>query len=126
MEETEFATFKEWMLDRFDRDQMADLSQYGAKGGFSGLTYYRDTQALYDKYKREIWAMLREDANNAGYNNALEYVAIFGAADGADDAISFENLLVWYAAERIAYDAVELGWCKDDEDEEDSDSGEDQ
>lgn len=83
-------------------DTMRDLASHGADAGFPGITYYRDTVALYERHHDEIWEMLEDDASGMGYPHALALVATFGGATNVGSQDQLANLLVWYAAERIA------------------------
>ncbi len=93
-------TFKQWMKANL-KDSMQDIANHGADQGYPGLTYYKETCQLYDKFKEEIWDALEEDREDMGYKNIFELIATFGRADAGSDE-EFKNLLVWYMAERIA------------------------
>jgi hypothetical protein len=95
-------TFKEWLQETLDADQIKNLANYGADAGWPGLTYYKDTCALYEEYEAEIWECLSDDASGQGYKNILELIATFGGSDCVSCKDTFENLLVWYMAERTA------------------------
>lgn len=99
-------TFTDWILKQFDRETLADIAKFGCQCGFSGITMYRETIALYRRYKDDIWNMLYQDAESFGYS-IPELIATFGGAKNITNSDSFENLLVWYAAEKIAYQAIE-------------------
>ena len=103
-------TFKQWMNANL-KDYYKDIAGHGCSAGFPGLTYYTDTAKLYGKFKDDIFSMLDEDAEDQGVT-IPELIASFNGAD-VWDCGTFENLLVWYAAERIAYSATE-----EDEDED--------
>ena len=98
--------FKEWMLKEHDQDTLQDIARYGCCNGFPGLTYYSETTSLYRTYKQDIWNMLCEDAEEQGLN-VMELIATFNGADNVQNTVTFENLLVWYAAEKIAYEAAD-------------------
>lgn len=93
-------TFKEWLQEKLDADQIKDLAEHGAAAGWPGLTYYRDTCALYEEYEAEIWECLNDDADAMGEPNVLKLIATLNGADCVSDKDTFENLLVWYMAER--------------------------
>lgn len=117
--EMEFKTFKEWMLHQFEHNELADLCNHGAQGGFSGLIYYHETTALYNQYHEDIWEMLYDDAESLGIH-CLELVATFGGARDVHSDAQYKNLLIWYAAEKIA-DEVTQGEYQSDDDSNDSD-----
>ncbi len=101
-------SFRDWMSRKFKRSELKDMVNYGVAGGFLGLIYYDETTALYRKFKEEIWTMLHEDADDQGVN-ILELICSFREASHIDSHEQFANLLVWYAAERIARDIIENG-----------------
>ncbi len=98
-------TFKAWMLANLDESQIRDIAEHGADSGWPGLTYYNDTCKLYNRFKEEIWEMLLEDAENLGQNVFL-MIGGFGGAGAVGSVEQFENLMTWYAAERIAQDVI--------------------
>jgi hypothetical protein len=104
-------TFKNWMTKQYEHDEMADLANHGAKNGFPGMSYYSETAELYKEYHEDIWNMLNDDAEMMD-QTPLELIAGFGDAASVGNAIQFENLLVWYAAEKISRDLTD-----DDDDE---------
>ena len=100
------ATFEKWVINTFSKSELSDITNYGANAGFTGLTYYKDTCKLYNKFKEEIWRLLREDADAMGIN-IFEMLNSFRGIKDVDSAEHFENLMTWYAAERVAYNLVE-------------------
>lgn len=85
-----------------DDDNLRDVANHGASGGFPGFMYYKDTMEFYDKNEDAIWELLEENADSLGEKNPLALIATFqGAKDVHDDA-SFKNLLAWFALEEAA------------------------
>lgn len=95
-------TFREWMKRNFDRNQLKDIAMHGVDAGWSGLTYYADTGRLYKKFHEEIWTLAGEMAEGMGHKHVLELIASFNGATQVCDAGTFENLMVWFAAEEYA------------------------
>jgi len=83
-------------------DTLRDIARHGADSGWPGLTWYADTAKLYEEYADEIWEALYEDADSFGSDSVLALIAGFGGAKNVGSAVQFENLLVWYMAERVA------------------------
>ena len=108
-------TFKKWMLNQFTHNELADLCNHGAQNGFSGLIYYPETTALYNQYRDDIWDMLEEDRIQLGYQTCLELIASFNGAKNVGSENQYKNLLVWYAAERIAFEITQGEYSSDDE-----------
>ena len=99
-------TFRAWMRANFDNSYLHDMVTHGCIGGFPGLTYYTDTAKLYRRFSGEIWDMLTEAAEEFDAANVFEYIAGFTHAKDVGGVTQAENLLVWYAAERIAAQLV--------------------
>ena len=99
-------TFTVWMKANHCKATLADIAHHGADQGWPGLIYYTDTCKLYARFKEEIWEMLYNDADDIGCC-PLEFVASFNRTYEITDFWHFENLLVWYAAERVAAKLVD-------------------
>lgn len=95
-------TFREWLAEMLDAEQIEDLATHGADAGWPGLTYYRETRALYERFEGEIWEALERDAEDFGASSPLALVATFGGAGNVHGDDQLRNLLVWYMAERVA------------------------
>ena len=111
--ETFPTTFRAFLIDNLgDQDDepgyLEDIANYGAHAGFPHLTYTRDCVDLHDRYESELWAMLRSDADDFGYDNVAAFLASLSRSDWnmLDDLDGTKTLIVWYAAERIAWEIV--------------------
>lgn len=98
-------TFKDWFAANLAEDA-ADIAKHGADAGFSGIIYTNECAELFDRYEDEIYSMVSDDAEEFGAKNVPEFIATFGRADMAETMAGFKNLLVWYAAERMANELV--------------------
>jgi hypothetical protein len=98
-------TFKEWLVKNL-KEELQDIASDGCESGFPGLTYYSETSSLYDRYQKDIWKMLSADATNMGDANVLGFIASLNGAKNVSDDETFKNLLVWYAAEKLADEIV--------------------
>ncbi len=109
MESGENTTFESWLKANLEPSEIKDLASHGADAGWPGLTYYSETGELYEKYKEEIWKALSDDADELGHKSVFEMIAQFREATSVTCVESFENLMVWYMAERTAHrlDALE-------------------
>ena len=99
-------TFRNWLVSQYNQDELRDLAERGAQDGFNGMIYHSETSELYKKHYDEIWEMLQEDAEAQGITE-LQLIASFGGAEHACNKQKFENLLVWYAAERTAQKIID-------------------
>lgn len=103
------STLKGWVQEHYDEDQLRDLYTHGAAAGFPGITYYRHTNQLYDKYADEIWDRLSDQAVAFGYANPIKLVASFNGANNVWNEAQWKNLLVWWYVEETAAQLVEGG-----------------
>ncbi len=108
-------TFRAWMRANFDAGELCGIAEHGAESGWPGITYYTDTAKLYRRFADELWQMAFEDYQDQGMQdpdpmayphtwkpNLLKWIADLGGADSVEDGDTFENLMVWYGAERVA------------------------
>ena len=102
MESDEIRNFEEWLKSNLDADQLKDLASHGADAGWPGLTYYSETCEAYERFKSEIWKALLEDADEFGCKSVFDMISNFGGAASVSCVEHFENLMVWYMAERTA------------------------
>jgi hypothetical protein len=84
------------------KDDLQDIANHGADAGYSGITYYRDTVHLYERFEDEIFEALTDDTEQFGADNVPAFIATFRRADDCDSPTGFKNLLVWYYVERVA------------------------
>jgi glycerate kinase len=106
-------SFQHW-LELQERDNpgyLDNLASAGASGGVSGLTYYKETTALYDKFQDEIWKTLDEFAWNVWEDGEETVLSLLNAEARhknieINDPASFKNLAVWYYVEVKAQDMI--------------------
>jgi len=84
-----------------ERFLIKDIATHGCSGGVSGLTYYTETIAFYDKHKKEIWDMLYDMSEDQGFSIPFLISDFKGSRDVSDED-TFKNLLVWWAVETKA------------------------
>lgn len=99
-------TFKAWMKANLS-DYLEDIANYGADAGFPHMTYYADTSEIYDAFSNEIWEQLNNDVEELGYKNVFDMMQHWNRVDMSHSDASLKCLLVWYMAERVAYELVE-------------------
>ena len=88
--------FKQYLIDNYDHNTLADIARYGCSGGVAGLIYYTETEALYSKFAHAIHDALREYKMATG-----EFPQ--SIVQEVDHFESFSNSLVWFAAEWFAH-----------------------
>jgi len=103
------STFKDWMKANFTHKELKDIATNGVVGGtFSGLDNYIDTTHLYNKFHRELWAIVISDAWSYGYKNPYSFLGHLHPeyVDGVVDDETHKNFIVWYCAESVARQIV--------------------
>jgi hypothetical protein len=91
-------TFKQWMKDTYDREELRAIADHGCQSGVAGgMIYYNETCALYDKHSEEMHDMLHEHEENFG--EMPQYVI-----ENLGCIIGFKNSVVWFCAEVLAQD----------------------
>ena len=46
---------KKWLLENYELDEIRDMYEHGCLQGFHGLTYYVETNKLYEEYSDDVW-----------------------------------------------------------------------
>ena len=109
-----------------DIQQVDDVCNYGAGGGVSGFIYYSETHSFTIKHRKQIAALLEEEAEDLG-EDVVQMVSNFGyfrrnggidAEDkkdlykllggGKPEQGSITNILAWYALETVC------GWISNE------------
>jgi hypothetical protein len=96
-------TFRAWFKNNL-MDYAKDIANHGADAGYPYITYNTEAARLFDKFGDEIWNMATEDAEAMGNKSVMEFIAGFRRKDMAEDLLTFKVLMVWYAAEKVAYE----------------------
>ena len=100
-------TFRAWLTETLDAEQIEDLAGHGADAGWPGLTYFSECVELFDRFQDEIREALNEDTEAFGYESPEALVATFSRSDMLWSEDGRKNLLVWYLAERTAHEITE-------------------
>lgn len=99
------------ILDQGDTDNMQsfmkDVVSHGCSSGIVGeLIYYTDTVAFYNKYKKEIQSLLREQIAEFGYKSPSQMFRQWDEEDTFAEEDQNRNLLAWYAFEQTCNDIL--------------------
>ena len=101
-------TFKDWILNKYDEDELEDIATHGCVSGCAfGLIYYAETTKAYDQHSEEIWEWLYYTAEDFGEGSIPALIASFNGAKNVMGEQQFKNLLVWAYVEHVALYAVE-------------------
>jgi hypothetical protein len=87
--------FKQWLIENYSHNELADIANHGCSGGVGGMIYYTDTEALYKRFAEDLHSILEEYKDAVG--NMPSYVT-----DELGEYFRFANAVVWFAAEWVA------------------------
>lgn len=93
--------FKKWLTSNYDREQLADISNYGCQGGVSGMIYYDECKKLYGEFAGDIHEIIGEYCDATG-EDYPEYVA-----KELQNFDTFACAALWFAAEWVAYEVTQ-------------------
>ena len=101
-------TFKDWFKTNM-KDYAKDIANNGADSGYPNITYYYDTNVLFDEYENDILEMLKNTTENIGYDNIIDLLQTFNRKDilkGFFETLKRDEqskcLLVWFACEELS------------------------
>lgn len=89
------------------RSYVQDAANHGADSGFPGFTYYKDTVAFYERYRRFIWLRLIADSEEFGDNGVVATVENFGCFRSRDAG---ERRALRRAINALMLDCVKVNW----------------
>lgn len=89
------STFRQFMKDTYDKDELQGIANYGCQGGVGGMIYYTETCALYDKHAEELHDIVHEYGQYMG--TMPQYIV-----ENLGCLTGFKNAMVWLCAEVIA------------------------
>ena len=98
--------FKQYLIDNYDHNTLADIARYGCSGGVGGLIYYEETPALYGRFAHALHDAVRE------YKLATGKLPQFIVQE-VDHFESFSNQMVWFAAEFFAHEITQGKYIKE-------------
>lgn len=87
--------FKQWMIENYSHNELADIANHGCTGGVCGMIYYKETYSLYQKFSASLHEALQEYKEICG--EFPSYVL-----DELGDDVRFANALVWFVSEFFA------------------------
>lgn len=89
-------TFKQYLFNTYDRQELQDIADYGCQSGVAGtMIYYNQTNDLYDKYSEEMHDTLGAYIEETG--QIPDYIVKY-----LGDLVGFKNAMVWFVAEIYA------------------------
>lgn len=98
-------------------ENLKDVANYGADGGWTGFTFYEDTVSFFDNNKDLIMKSVKELASDLG-DGLLEMISKFNClnneysvdkiaeviySNSEEGEYTIKNALSWYALEGVAH-----------------------
>ena len=98
-------TLKHWVKDQVNEGVFTadEVLRHGCVAGFAGLTYYKDTCALHDKFEDEIWDLVYDQSAETGEESVLKWLSTLNGAKNVGSLVQLKNLLVWFAVEHYCW-----------------------
>lgn len=94
-------SFKQFLIDNYSREELEDIYHHGcANCAPSGMIYYSETAALYDKYAEELHDIVGNYADEFG--EMPKYIV-----DNLGHEGLFKNAMIWFCAELLALELSE-------------------
>jgi hypothetical protein len=95
---TEIKSFKNWMLDQYEAEDLQAIADHGcASACVGGMIYYNETSKIYDEFADDLHAMIGEWIEQVGEDP--KYIT-----ENIGNVYHFKNAVVWFCAEIIAQD----------------------
>jgi hypothetical protein len=92
--------FKQWIIDNYSHNEMADMANHGCTGGVSGMIYYPETEAIYKKFSHELHEILDDYRDQVG--EWPDYVT-----KELGHFQSFSNAVLWFCAEFVSQELTQ-------------------
>ncbi len=99
-------TFRAWLREEFNAEQLQSMATNGANTGWHGLIQTQDLMALFREHRDEIRQIIRENPELAQRKDIQALMQVEDYRETASD-------MVFYAAERIAYEETQASLGKD-------------
>lgn len=93
-------TFKQWLLDNYEHNTLADMANHGCSGGVGGMIYYKETERLYTEHQEALHEILGHYKDATG--EWPQYVI-----NDLGNVCAFMNAVVWFCAEYVAYEITQ-------------------
>lgn len=87
---------RQTILSMFTRDELKDISEYGADQGVPGFTYYTETIEFFDEHEDEIIEYFDDHFGESIIKTAVER--------GHEDMRAIKNFCTWCFLESIAHE----------------------
>jgi len=94
--------FKQYMIETYSHNELADMANHGANTGHHGLIWTPDMVKLYERFKDDLHAIIAEYNDMTGESGFPAFVS-----QSSDDADQFASAMVYFGAEWIANEVTQ-------------------
>lgn len=94
--------FKQYMIDTYSHNELADMANHGANTGHHGLIWTADMVKLYQRFADNLHAIVAEYNDATGETGFPAFVS-----ESAEDADQFASAMVYFGAEWVAYEITQ-------------------
>ena len=67
-------SFRQWLLDYLNWNQIRDLAEHGVSNGFPGLSSLAQCTHLYEQFEDEMWEMLEFLSEINNYDDVITFL----------------------------------------------------
>jgi len=99
--------FKQWMVDNYSHNEMADIANHGCSGGVGGMIYYTETELLYKRFNEALHEIV------GNYHDAVGLYPNY-VTDELGDYVRFANAIVWFCAEWVSHEITSGLYIEDE------------
>ena len=103
------SSFRQWVLDQFNWNQIQDMAEHGVHSGLPGLSGLAQTTQLYEQFEDEVWEMLEDISEENGFDDVITYLNAMNAEGMITTPGQFKQLCVWLVAQEYAAGVVKVG-----------------
>jgi hypothetical protein len=94
---------KQYLIDNYTHDELADVARHGCSGGFGDFIYYCDTIRHFEQFKDDCFECLAEYREVAGDHANINM----------EDYTRFANSMIWFAVEWYANEITQGEYIKE-------------
>lgn len=90
---------KQYLIDNYTHNELADVAIHGCSGGFGDFIYYCDTVRHFEQFKDDCFDIINAYNEMTGEKGFPQYIQ-----DNMSDYAHFANAMIWFSVEWIADD----------------------
>ena len=96
------STLRDYLIENYEHNELVDICNHGCVNGFTGLIYYSETVALFEKFKNDCFEILNNYRDETGENGFPDYIS-----QNSSTYETFCNSVIWFCVEYLAYEITQ-------------------